>query len=105
MYFKFDTRIYTAPGYCVMEHVDLKRCGRRGSDVLHSEHKLLLRCMGVLSIACVVHVAGAVHIHACIYCSLLHACAYAGPLFHSLSKVRIFAHFLKQRKTGEIWNI
>ena len=23
----------------------------------------------------------------------------------SLSKVRIFAHFLKQRKTGEIWNI
>ena len=29
---------------------------------------------------CVVHVAGAVHIHVCIYCSLLHACAYTGPL-------------------------
>ncbi len=27
------------------------------------------------------------------------------PLTLSLSKVRIFAHFLKQRKTGEIWNI
>ena len=41
--------------------------------MLYSEHKLimmLLRCMGVLSIACVV---GAVHICACIYCSLLHA--------------------------------
>ena len=38
MYFlSFDTRNYTAPGYCIMEHVDLKRCGRRGSDVLHSE--------------------------------------------------------------------
>ena len=23
----------------------------------------------------------------------------------SLSKVRIFAHFLKQRETGDIWNI
>ena len=26
----------------VMEHVDLKRCGRRGSDVLHSNHKLIM---------------------------------------------------------------
>ena len=54
-----------------MEHV--KRCSRRGSDVLYS--------MGVLSITCVVHVAGAVHVHVrvCIYCSPLHACAYAGP--------------------------
>ena len=41
-----------------MEHV--KRCGRRGSDVLHSEHKLI---MMLLCIACVVHVPGAVHIH------------------------------------------
>ena len=49
-----------------MEHV--KRCGRQGSDVLHS--------MGVLSTTCVGHVAGAVHI------CLLHACAYAGPLLH-----------------------
>ena len=58
-----------------MEHV--KRCGRRGSDVLHSEHKcitMLSSCMGVLRMACVVHVAGAVHMHTCIYCSLLHAC-------------------------------
>ena len=53
MYFlSLDTRNKTAPGYCIMEHV--KRCGRRGSDVLHS--------MGVLSITCVVHVAGAVDI-------------------------------------------
>ena len=44
-----------------MEHV--KRCGRRGSDALHS--------MGVLSITCIVHVAGAVHVRVCIYCSLL----------------------------------
>ena len=27
------------------------------------------------------------------------------PLTLSLSKVHIFAHFLKQHKTGEIWNI
>ena len=68
MYFlSVDTGNKTAPGYCVMEHV--KRCGRRGSDVLHSEHKLImmLRCMGVLSIVCVVRVVGAVHICTCIY--------------------------------------
>ena len=41
------------------------RNGACGSDVLHSEHNNSLGCcydvMGVLSIACVVHVAGAVH--------------------------------------------
>ena len=51
-----------------MGHV--KSCDRRGSDVLHSKHN--------------VYVAGAVHIHVCIYCSLLHVCAYAGPLLLEL---------------------
>ena len=32
-------------------------------------------------------------------------CGVGGELTLSLSKVRIFVHFLKQRKTGEIWNI
>ena len=36
------------------------------------------------STTCVVHVAGAVHIRVYIYCSLLHACAYAGPLLLEL---------------------
>ena len=48
-----------------MEHVDLNRCGRRGSDVLHS--------MGVVEY----YVRSA-----CCGCSLLHACAYAEPLSH-----------------------
>ena len=40
--------------------------------------------MGVLSIMCIVHVAGAVHVRVCMYCSLLHVCAYVGPLSHWL---------------------
>ena len=49
----------------------------------------MLHSMGVLSITCVVHVAGAVHIR------LLHACAYAGPL----------SHYMYGRETESIQNI
>ena len=71
-----------------MEHVDLKRCGRRGSDVLHSEHKLIMKSTKVQTlgavalhtitactddasaIVCVLPCLGSVHVGVCTYYSL-----------------------------------
>ena len=61
-----------------MEHV--KRCGRRGSDVLHSEHKLIMMLHGSVEYCMRSHVAGAEHIRACIYSSPLYACTHGRPL-------------------------
>ena len=46
-----------------MEHVDLNRCGRRGSDVLHSEHKLIMMLHGSVVLRA--------------YCMLRELCTYA----------------------------